>query len=212
MLVKVFNLRMDLDSMQYDDSVIVQFAREHDVLSTKTQFFYFQEEPIWSVIVTYRNKYRSSALQQVRKVRKTYRNLSRKEVETDSMESFNRHAFEALRLWRNETARQLGQPASNVFTNRQLEEIVNLNPTSINELTKIIGIGKYKSTTYGNEILALLRQNSSFQTHTDPPSSKNEIKGTVGQPSVTGGSPVGNPVGNRQSTDGHTSQEDLGHE
>lgn len=208
MLVKVFNLRMDLDSMQYDDSVLVQFAREQDVVSMKTQFFYFQEEPIWSVIVTYRNKYRPSALQQVRKVRKTYRNLSRKEVETDSMESFNRHAFEALRLWRNETANQLGHPASNLFTNRQLEEIVNMNPKHVNELTKIIGIGKYKSSTYGNEILALLRQNPMLETHTHPQSSSGEIQDTVGQPSVTGGS----PVGDRQSTDSHTPQEDLGNE
>ncbi len=208
MLVKVFNLHMDLESMQYDDSVLVQFASEHDVVSMKTQFFYFQEEPIWSVIVTYRNQYRLSALQKSRKVRKTYRNIGRKEVDSGTVTLFNQQAFEALRLWRNETARQIGHPASNVFTNRQLEEIVNLNPTSINELTKIIGIGKYKSTTYGNELLALLSQHSIVQDQPQQPSSKSEIQGTVSRLSVADKS----PVGDRQSDDSHTPQEDSGHE
>jgi len=195
MLVKVFNLHMDLESRQYDDSVLVQFASEHDVVAMKTQFFYFQEEPIWSVIVTYRNQHRPSAFQQTRRVRQTYRNLSTQEVETDSMESFNHQAFEALRLWRNETARQLGHPASNVFTNRQLEEVVKLKPKSINELTKIIGIGKYKSTTYGNEILALLSQHPSIQAQS---SSSTHHLDPVNQSLVADRF----PVGNQQSIDG----------
>ena len=45
MLVQTFNLRIDSETMQFDDSVLVQFAREHEVLSWKTQFFHYQEEP-----------------------------------------------------------------------------------------------------------------------------------------------------------------------
>jgi len=195
MLVKVFNLRMDLQSMQYDDSVLVQFASEHDVVAMKTQFFFFQEEPIWSVIVTYRNQYRPSALQQSRKVRKTYRNIKQGEVDSGTVTVFNQQAFEALRLWRNETARQIGHPASNLFNNRQLEEIVKMNPTSTNELTKIIGIGKYKSSTYGNEILALLSQHAILKVDSQQPLPKQTD--TVSPPSVTD-SP---PVGDSRSTD-----------
>ena len=158
MLVKVFNLRMNLDSMQYDDSVLTQFASEHDVVSMKTQFFYFREEPIWSVIVSYRKQYTSTALQQSVRMNMSYRNLHENDVESGAVTPLNHQAFEALRIWRNETARQLGHPPSNVFNNQQLKEIVQLHPTSIHQLTKVTGIGQYKSSTYGHEILAILKQ------------------------------------------------------
>ena len=38
MLVRTFNLRIDSETMQFDDSVLVQFSEEHEVLSWKTQF------------------------------------------------------------------------------------------------------------------------------------------------------------------------------
>ena len=77
--------------------------------------------------------------------------ISKKQIIlTDKQEEI----YQRLRLWRNETARAIGHPPSNVFNNQQLREIVLLQPTSIHQLEKINGIGKYKSTTYGQEILA----------------------------------------------------------
>jgi ribonuclease D len=67
-------------------------------------------------------------------------------------------------LWRNETARVHGYPPANLLDNRQLKEIVEMNPKSIHQLTKIYGIGTYKASTYGREIIELL---SVLDTHVD---------------------------------------------
>ena len=49
--------------MQFDDTVLGEFVREHLVISMKTEFFYFREEPLWSVMVTYRDQHQPSHLE-----------------------------------------------------------------------------------------------------------------------------------------------------
>lgn len=162
MLVKIFNLRLDSETMQYDDSILTQFARENDVTSMKTQFFFYQEEPIWSVIVTYKTKRNITALQQAKSFNKPRQGekLPKPKVTQEQEEAYQR-----LRLWRNETAKAMGHPPSNLLNNRQLREIVVLNPRSSSQLTKVHGIGAYKSSTYGREILALLSEIEDKKIH-----------------------------------------------
>ena len=189
MLVKVFNLRLDSETMQYDDSVLVQFARENEVTSMKSQFFFYQEEPIWSVIVTYKNKRAISALQQAKPLDKPRQGekLPKPKIAQEQEEAYQR-----LRLWRNETARSMGHPPSNLLNNRQLMDIVLLNPRSISQLTKVHGIGAYKSSTYGREILALLTEiEGKKQVLEKEPTEKP----TGGEDKSTGGEPTGEPVG-----------------
>ena len=157
MLVKTFNIRMDPKTLQFDDVVLAQFVREHDVSSLKTQFFFYKEEPIWSVMVTYRSLSQKTALQKYMDV-STGSSNSKPSKEHITLTKKQEDIYHRLRLWRNETARTIGHPPSNVFNNQQLREIVQLHPTSIHQLVKINGIGNYKSTTYGREILALLSE------------------------------------------------------
>lgn len=170
MLLKIFNLRLDLDTMQFDDSILKQFSSEHDVISMKTQFFFCREEPIWSVIVGYRNQHRPSAVEQAIGPSTTiFTEIMKKSPYQPKFSNpFHREVYESLRVWRNETARQIGHPPSNLLNNYQLEGIVNLFPTSIKQLTKITGIGKYKASTYGHEILAILQQHQQHNTASFP--------------------------------------------
>ncbi len=64
--------------------------------------------------------------------------------------------FEALRSWRAERARNLGQPAYCVFTDATLTAIAEQRPESVAALVKIPGIGKAKLDKYGDEVLALV--------------------------------------------------------
>ena len=156
MLVRTFNLRIDSETMQFDDSVLVQFSEEHEVLSWKTQFFYYQEEPIWSVMVSYRRPNKKiTALQQSIPIQELRPKLKEPEREVSQADE---EIYQRLRLWRNETAKAIGHPPSNLFTNRQIREIIAIRPTSIHDLTKVHGVGTYKSSTYGREILALLQE------------------------------------------------------
>ncbi len=65
-------------------------------------------------------------------------------------------AFEALRAWRAEQAREQGVPAYVIFHDATLREIATVWPTSITELGGISGVGEKKLATYGEGVLEVL--------------------------------------------------------
>ncbi|MEG8280048.1 DNA helicase RecQ [Streptomyces sp. AHA2] len=65
-------------------------------------------------------------------------------------------AFEALRAWRAEQAREQGVPAYVIFHDATLREIVQAWPTSEAELGGISGVGEKKRVTYGEGVLEVL--------------------------------------------------------
>ncbi|MEU6278783.1 DNA helicase RecQ [Streptomyces sp. NPDC047028] len=65
-------------------------------------------------------------------------------------------AFEALRAWRAEQAREQGVPAYVIFHDATLREIVTLWPASVRELGTVGGVGEKKLATYGEGVLAVL--------------------------------------------------------
>ncbi|WP_437023080.1 DNA helicase RecQ [Streptomyces sp. enrichment culture] len=65
-------------------------------------------------------------------------------------------AFEALRSWRAEQAREQGVPAYVIFHDATLREIVTAWPTSVAELGGISGVGEKKLVTYGEGVLEVL--------------------------------------------------------
>ncbi|KFG74323.1 DNA helicase RecQ [Streptomyces mutabilis] len=65
-------------------------------------------------------------------------------------------AFETLRAWRAEQAREQGVPAYVIFHDATLREIATAWPTSIGQLGGISGVGEKKLATYGEGVLAVL--------------------------------------------------------
>ncbi|MFE0520061.1 DNA helicase RecQ [Streptomyces sp. NPDC058954] len=65
-------------------------------------------------------------------------------------------AFEALRAWRAEQAREQGVPAYVIFHDATLREIATAWPTSVQQLGGISGVGEKKLVTYGEGVLAML--------------------------------------------------------
>jgi ATP-dependent DNA helicase RecQ len=65
-------------------------------------------------------------------------------------------AFEALRAWRAEQAREQGVPAYVIFHDATLREIVSRRPGSVRELGTVSGVGEKKLATYGEGVLAVL--------------------------------------------------------
>lgn len=68
--------------------------------------------------------------------------------------------FTALRLWRSAKAQGLGLPSYCVFHDKDLRSIAEANPKTLDELTKISGIGPKKLSDYGTEILNVLAEKS----------------------------------------------------
>ncbi|WP_328873189.1 DNA helicase RecQ [Streptomyces sp. NBC_00287] len=65
-------------------------------------------------------------------------------------------AFEALRAWRAEQAREQGVPAYVIFHDATLREIVTVWPSSVRELGSVSGVGEKKLATYGEGVIGVL--------------------------------------------------------
>lgn len=63
--------------------------------------------------------------------------------------------YERLRDWRSEQARELGQPAYCVFTDKTLMAIAERVPATDGELASISGVGARKLGRFGAEVLAI---------------------------------------------------------
>jgi ATP-dependent DNA helicase RecQ len=64
--------------------------------------------------------------------------------------------FERLRQWRAATAREQGVPAYVIFHDTTLRQIAGMRPTTLDELSKVSGVGENKLASYGQDILELL--------------------------------------------------------
>ncbi|GHD49373.1 DNA helicase RecQ [Streptomyces galbus] len=65
-------------------------------------------------------------------------------------------AFEALRAWRAEQAREQGVPAYVIFHDATLRDIVTAWPTSVAQLGGVNGVGEKKLATYGEGVIEVL--------------------------------------------------------
>ena len=68
--------------------------------------------------------------------------------------------YDALRGWRAERAKDLGQPAYCVFTDATLAAIAEQKPGSVAALVKIPGIGQAKLDKFGEDVLGLVSGSS----------------------------------------------------
>jgi ATP-dependent DNA helicase RecQ len=66
--------------------------------------------------------------------------------------------FERLRAWRTRTAAARGVPAYVIFPDATLAALAEARPASDDELREVRGVGPKKLVEYGDELLALLRE------------------------------------------------------
>jgi len=78
---------------------------------------------------------------------------------SDAVAEGDRTLFEALRVWRAETAREIGKPAYIVFGDATLRALAELRPASMADLDGITGIGEKKREAYGDAVLAVVAAN-----------------------------------------------------
>ncbi|MBF8271094.1 MAG: hypothetical protein HW380_199 [Magnetococcales bacterium] len=64
--------------------------------------------------------------------------------------------FNTLREWRAKRAREEGVPPYFVCTNKQLADVVRLQPENVTALAKVDGFGAGRLKKYSQEILAVL--------------------------------------------------------
>jgi ATP-dependent DNA helicase RecQ len=78
---------------------------------------------------------------------------------TADMAPENHGLFEALRVWRRETAQTQGVPPYVIFHDRTLAEIALFRPATLSDLQMIGGVGQAKIDHYGQAVLRVVREN-----------------------------------------------------
>ncbi|MCS7068784.1 MAG: HRDC domain-containing protein [Meiothermus sp.] len=101
--------------------------------------------PFWSVLVFYEGQARASAQPEPTALSK-------------SAEPPSSPAFEALRRWRSQKAKEEGVPPYVIATNAELQAILDKRPQTLADLSAVKGFGQAKTGKYGQEILQLLSQ------------------------------------------------------
>lgn len=150
MLVKIFTLRFSEHIEGFDDEHVRNFMINNNIISIREHFFQKGDVPYWSIMLVY------EPMMEHRAVRKEEHQGDKKDDYRSLISKENMPLFNLLREWRNERAIKDGVPPYVLFTNRQLAEIAEQSPDSINKLAGIEGIGKMKLKKYGREVLSVV--------------------------------------------------------
>ena len=139
MNIKVFNIRLDKENCQQDQSRMNAFLDSVNVKLTSTNFVTTGTTDFWSAVVFYGLKKEEA-----------------KQTEVIELNEKENAIFTALKLWRNDLAQKKGWSSFRICHNSHLISIVKANPQTIEELKMVKGFGESRAVNYGENIIAVL--------------------------------------------------------
>ena len=80
--------------------------------------------------------------------------------------SFRSPVMTSLRSWRNDRAKFSDRQAYEILTNATLDSLIQIWPSTLEELLGVHGIGPFKAERYGEELLSILDQFSELKPKT----------------------------------------------
>ncbi len=162
MLIRVITLRFSIAMDGFDDTPLTEFIKDKSVISLREHFFIRNETPYLVVVVVYDPVQEAAPANTI-----GGENGNRKKRDESwrmLLQDEDMPLFDSLRSWRSERCKKEGVPPYVICNNKQLAGVVKARPQSIAALMQIDGIGKAKADKYGQEILALLKDNNEKST------------------------------------------------
>ncbi|GAA4046214.1 HRDC domain-containing protein [Flavobacterium chungnamense] len=139
MNIKVFNIRLDKENCQQDQTRMNAFLDSVEVKLTSTNFVTTGTTDFWSAVVFYELKKSDSKPTEV--------------IELNEQEN---EIFTALKQWRNDLAQKLGWSAFRICHNSHLISIAKSKPQNLDELKAVKSFGETRTLNYGDDILSIL--------------------------------------------------------
>ena len=139
MNIKVFNIRLDKENCQNDQSRMNEFLDSVEVKLTSTNFVTTGTVDFWSAVVFYETKASNF-----------------KQTEVIELNENEKEIFTALKKWRNDLAQKLGWSAFRICHNSHLISIAKAKPKNLEELKKVKSFGNSRTLNYGDDILSVL--------------------------------------------------------
>ena len=149
MKVKHFHIRLNKDYLQQDEEILNSFMQSVSVKKTATQHITSGQTNFWSILIFY-DDIANIDVHLPPSTEKT------PPFDPSTLNGEERNRYEALRIWRADTAAKDNFPNYIVASNLQLGVIAKLNPSSKEELYNLKGFGEKKANKYGDEIIAVL--------------------------------------------------------
>lgn len=146
MKVKVFHIRLTKENLQTDQDNLNNFLDSVTVKKTATELIIGQPD-FWSILVFYED-------QKAEKQEKPSDKIS--VTDENDLTDEEKRIFATLKHWRQNRATQLNIPSFMICHNSELLTIAKIKPQTLDELSKIKGIGGQKITKFGDDILAVL--------------------------------------------------------
>ena len=149
MKIKQFFLRLNKENRLEDENKMNDFMQNIVVNSVVPQIVTTEKITYWSVLILYEDKTIIDENLE-NKVIKTI------PVDTSTFSIEERNRYETLRIWRTDKAKLYYVPRFFIASNLVLESIAKLNPSTIEELNNVKGLGEKKIARYGEDIIAVL--------------------------------------------------------
>ncbi len=150
MQVKLFNTRIDADTLVADQQAINSFMETVTVKNTATQFVNGSPD-FWSILVFYETAEKSNP-----KKTKPIETAAVPEGEESPLTEEQNQILLALKTWRKDKANEIQQPEFMIFSNGTLLGLVKAKPRKLTDLHLVKGIGEAKVTRYGDDLMAIL--------------------------------------------------------
>lgn len=169
MKVKVFSIPFEPEKRTFNQQTLDEFMK-NKTLVDKNDYLFEQDGRVYmAMVVEYEPKLspaqspRTKRVPVVGSANATVSSGSvsvKKSYEPKNLNEWQRKLYEKMRQWRYTRASEQSIPAYKICTNRQLEMIVRKQPTSLEQLSLIEGMGEGKLKPHGTPLIKAL---SAFQ-------------------------------------------------
>lgn len=166
MRLHVFNIPLTPEGLGRGVEEANRFLDRYDVKNISAQLVEDKYRgAFWSVLVTYetklfRSEFRESTTSETSKTSiQTASTLDPSKSPTNApvLDKEGQELYEKLRTWRNTEARTQDVPGYSILTNRQLQKIAQVRPSSIEILKQDAEVADRTLEKYGETVLALVR-------------------------------------------------------
>jgi superfamily II DNA helicase RecQ len=139
MNIKVFNIRLDKEYCQEDQSKMNEFLDSVEIKLTSTNFVTTSTVDFWSAVVFFEPK------------KEIKSSVNEKELTFEE-----KKIYFALKKWRSDKAQQLILPHYMICHNSELVSIAIKKPQTLEDFKTVKGFGENKTANYGGDIISLL--------------------------------------------------------
>ena len=166
MQVKLFTFRYSATLGGFDDTPLLEFTRDKELVAFREYFYSVNEVPHLCCVLTWQDAVVTDRQLQLARegpapddprARPAASSRSRRKKDPSTvLDESQRALFNTLRAWRKTTADAQGVPPYVVLTDRQLVELIQRRPDSKTALGHVHGIGPAKVERYGDALLKAL--------------------------------------------------------